>query len=95
MTELIAECLTVKGDPCVFPFSYQGEVYDACTREDSDNGAAWCAVQVSVRFLSTGGTSSGTAFCLSLGIILEIVLRYFPLHARSFAGHTVRACSVT
>jgi hypothetical protein len=51
LAELIAECLTVKGDPCVFPFSYQGEVYDACTREDSDNGAAWCAVQVIVCFI--------------------------------------------
>ena len=40
------ECRTIKSHSCVFPFVYKGSVYDACTKEDSDNGAAWCAVQV-------------------------------------------------
>ena len=41
-----SECETIGGDKCVFPFSYQGRTYFACTADDSDNGAPWCAVQV-------------------------------------------------
>ena len=40
------ECETIGGDKCVFPFTYQGRTYFACTADDSDNGAPWCAVQV-------------------------------------------------
>ena len=43
---LFSACVTVKGNPCVFPFKYEGVEYDACTRKDSVNGAPWCAVQV-------------------------------------------------
>ena len=31
---------------CVFPFSFQGETYNACTDAGSDNGAVWCATKV-------------------------------------------------
>lgn len=41
-----SECETIGGDKCVFPFSYQKRTYYACTADDSDNGAPWCAVQV-------------------------------------------------
>ena len=40
-------CATIGGDECVLPFRYQGRLYHACTGDDSDNGAPWCAVQVS------------------------------------------------
>ena len=39
-------CETIGGDRCVFPFTYQRQTYFACTADDSDNGAPWCAVQV-------------------------------------------------
>ena len=39
-------CATIGGDECVLPFRYQGRLYHACTGDDSDNGAPWCAVQV-------------------------------------------------
>ena len=41
------ECETVAGDKCVFPFTFQGRTYYACTTHSSDNGSPWCAVQVS------------------------------------------------
>jgi len=41
------ECKTVQKKSCVFPFSVQGETYNACTDAGlSDNGAVWCATQV-------------------------------------------------
>ena len=41
-----AQCETIAGDQCLFPFTYQGRTYYSCTVEDSDNGSPWCAVQV-------------------------------------------------
>lgn len=32
--------------PCQFPFTYKGKTYYECTRDDSTNGAAWCAYEV-------------------------------------------------
>ena len=40
------ECQTIAGDSCVFPFTFQGVTYYACTTDHSDNGSPWCAVQV-------------------------------------------------
>merc|ERR1712038_1074774 len=40
------ECLSVTGKSCIFPFSYQGSTYGACTQAGSENGAAWCATEV-------------------------------------------------
>jgi len=40
------ECLSVTGKSCVFPFSYQGSTYGACTQAGSENGASWCATEV-------------------------------------------------
>jgi len=40
------DCTTKAVSKCVFPFSYQGVSYTSCTQAGSENGAAWCAVQV-------------------------------------------------
>merc|ERR1719510_692585 len=40
------ECLTRQNKPCVFPFTYKGEVHNQCTQVDSENGAFWCATKV-------------------------------------------------
>ena len=41
-------CRTVgtQAKPCIFPFTYAGEQYSACTTRDSDTGQPWCATQV-------------------------------------------------
>jgi len=39
-------CLSTSSNPCIFPFTYLGESHSSCTKAGSDNGAAWCAVQV-------------------------------------------------
>ena len=41
------ECRTINCQPCVFPFKYSGVEYSQCTTVDSENGAPWCAVDVS------------------------------------------------
>jgi len=38
------ECWTVKGDQCIFPFTYKGVTYKTCTKTDSE--LAWCATEV-------------------------------------------------
>uniref|UniRef100_A0A8C2XGG1 72 kDa type IV collagenase n=1 Tax=Cyclopterus lumpus TaxID=8103 RepID=A0A8C2XGG1_CYCLU len=32
-----------EGAPCKFPFTFQGEKYDACTTQGRDDGYRWCA----------------------------------------------------
>ena len=44
------ECLTRQNKPCVFPFTYRGEVHNKCTQANSENGAFWCATKVQQRF---------------------------------------------
>merc|ERR1719228_2198358 len=41
-------CKTVgsEGLPCIFPFKYGGETYDACTTRDSEGGQPWCATRI-------------------------------------------------
>ena len=31
---------------CVFPFTYSGEIFNTCTRKNSQNGKPWCATAV-------------------------------------------------
>ena len=45
---LIDVCRTVEPNskPCIFPFIYDGTVYEKCTGKDSDFGLPWCATEV-------------------------------------------------
>ena len=45
--------MTVYSKPCIFPFTYQGTTYYTCTTAGSENGAAWCAVQVNIAWLTS------------------------------------------
>ena len=40
------ECIGENGEPCIFPFNYQGQTFDECTTFDANAGKAWCAVAV-------------------------------------------------
>merc|ERR1712002_74428 len=39
-------CVTVRGDYCIFPFTYEGKEYNYCTFANSEDGEPWCATQV-------------------------------------------------
>ena len=43
---LEAECIGVNGEPCIFPFLYEGITFDKCTYYDANFGEAWCALTV-------------------------------------------------
>jgi len=43
-TEEPANCTTITGTQCVFPFRYAGTSYDRCTSY-SNNGVPWCSTQ--------------------------------------------------
>jgi hypothetical protein len=43
LTENTNECLSTGKHPCVFPFYYKGEKYEACTSLDEFQGKLWCA----------------------------------------------------
>ncbi len=40
-----SEC-TANGTKCIFPFKYSQNTYINCTKTDSTNGKAWCALKV-------------------------------------------------
>merc|ERR1719187_1448479 len=40
------ECRTVNGDPCIFPFKYNGRTFNKCTTYNSQNGKPWCPTEV-------------------------------------------------
>lgn len=44
---VLLECLSTLNKPCIFPFSYKSTVHEKCTHVGSENGAAWCATEVS------------------------------------------------
>jgi hypothetical protein len=37
-----AECHSLSGEKCVFPFRWDGKTFNKCTTYKSENGAAWC-----------------------------------------------------
>ena len=55
------ECLTTSGPSsgmkCIFPFTWYGETYDACTREQfpGSNGEPWCSTKVDDDGVHIGG----------------------------------------
>jgi hypothetical protein len=46
--EFLAACKTVgsKPEPCVFPFRYEGQLFNRCTGTDAEDGSVWCATEV-------------------------------------------------
>ena len=58
---ITSACLTVTDLPCVFPFVYKNETYNACTGVDSDNGAKWCATEVDSETRETVQNAGRTA----------------------------------
>ena len=46
LDDISNECLGDNGEPCIFPFNYQGQTFDECTTFDANAGKAWCAVAV-------------------------------------------------
>eukprot|EP00041_Stephanoeca_diplocostata_P038877 m.1564361 g.1564361 ORF g.1564361 m.1564361 type:complete len:2726 (+) comp25284_c0_seq7:271-8448(+) len=44
-----ATSMTDRGVPCVFPFTYQGRSFDACTKFDDVLGRYWCATRTTSR----------------------------------------------
>ena len=51
----VLECKTVGSDDCRFPFSFQGKLYHSCTKDHSENGQPWCAIQVDDRGIVING----------------------------------------
>lgn len=39
-------CYTTTGDPCAFPFAWEGEWYETCTTHGDGEGRRWCATAV-------------------------------------------------
>merc|ERR1719309_891546 len=39
-------CITTKGNNCIFPFEHLGKVYTQCTTDHSQNRKPWCAIKV-------------------------------------------------
>jgi len=54
-----SNCTTVSGDPCLFPFHFNGREYDTCTTSDNDD--PWCV------------TSGGWGYCNTdcPGVVIE------------------------
>ena len=44
----LGTCRTVGPESklCIFPFKYDGNIYNQCTAKDSDLGVPWCATEV-------------------------------------------------
>ena len=40
-----SDCVTTRGDPCVFPFTYGGGEHNGCTLYQAIGGRPWCGTR--------------------------------------------------
>ena len=74
LDDISDECLGENGDPCIFPFNYQGQTFDECTTFDANAGKAWCAVAV-----NENGDMSSWKNCIMascLGVKTNFLCKY-------------------
>lgn len=74
-----------QGDPCVFPFTFLGQSYSACTSQGRQDGKLWCATT------SNYDTDKKWGFCPDRGTrpparTLWPMLLWSPWGSRSLAS---------
>ena len=56
------KCLTKKGQPCILPFTFQGEAKHGCVQRWSDT-AKWCATKVDQNGAYINNDNSSWDYC--------------------------------
>uniref|UniRef100_G3PWN0 72 kDa type IV collagenase n=1 Tax=Gasterosteus aculeatus aculeatus TaxID=481459 RepID=G3PWN0_GASAC len=79
------------GAPCKFPFTFQGEKYDACTTQGRDDGYRWCATTDNYDQDKSFGFCPETAMS-TVGGNSEGSPCVFPF---TFLGDTYEACTTS
>ena len=68
-------CETEGGDPCVFPFLYDGKQHYKCTQAQagvSINTKPWCATSYGVGYLTVGKWGDCRKECPTEGEVLRL-----------------------